>query len=505
MASALIRIDQAANPQPAGVAGRARNDLLLGQPVTLRNGDDTDVNRHIWTMLDVPIGSSATLSSTSAPVVTFVPDVEGSYRVQLVVNDGVSGERDIRIAAVEDALGLRYAATGERAPEANWLVGGSPNEDGWGKDTEEILRLTGTLGGGLSAVLAAGNATGGSDILISNADSIVGQDGGLIFFEPVTGFVHVNSVLQVSTAVYTPAITALNGAGAAAGTSIIIVPGQGGPTDGDGGTLTLRSGAPQGTGTPGDIDLAGESALSGNTPGGSISCVGGDSDGTAQGGTLSFTSGGAMGTGDAGGISFTSGAVTTGDICVVQITNTCLEIAESTTTPGPPITAGWGRFSVSDDAPTLPRFQDDVGSEYYLHFADAYHRVLNSGSTGSTNTTIIRWNSIAESAGADITYTDSATDGGYWTINTAGIYTISTSARIDSACNLVINVDSALSNTPITSAATRALEAVDVASSPTSLSWSGFIPATYVIWNAITAGTPVNTIGWNHCSIARLK
>lgn len=143
--AALIRIDQAANPQPGGIAGRARKDLILGQPVTLRNSDDTNVSRHIWTMLDVPIGSSATLSSTSSPAVTFVPDVAGSYRVQLVTNDGLAGERDIRIAGVVDGFDRLYPAADQRADEANWPIGGGQlNENGWAKEVERILRSLGS-------------------------------------------------------------------------------------------------------------------------------------------------------------------------------------------------------------------------------------------------------------------------------------------------------------------------------------------------------------------------
>lgn len=148
MADAIIRIDQAANVQPAGVAGRARKDLILGQPVTVRSADETGVTRHLWQLLDKPIGSVATLSAVSGSAVVFTPDVAGSYRVQLTVNDNLAGQRQIKIAAVPDDNGFVYPAAGQQADEANWPVsGGGLNENGWAKEVETILRALAAGGG----------------------------------------------------------------------------------------------------------------------------------------------------------------------------------------------------------------------------------------------------------------------------------------------------------------------------------------------------------------------
>jgi len=168
MPSAQIRIDQASNPQPAGIAGRARDDLLLGLVVTLRNADDTDVNRHLWSMLDRPLGSAATLSSTVGPVVTFVPDIPGSYRVRLAVNDGIAGQTQVKIAGVRDGFDRLYPAVGQLPLEANYLVGGSPNTNGWGKEVEGILRSLG-VPQLLSAVASGGVAKAASVSVVVGA------------------------------------------------------------------------------------------------------------------------------------------------------------------------------------------------------------------------------------------------------------------------------------------------------------------------------------------------
>jgi len=144
VASALITIDQdAPNPSPTGIPGQARDDLLIAVPVTYRNADDTDVSRWVWRLKDKPIGSTVVLSSITAPKVMFTPDVYGSYRVELAVNDGKGGERDIRIGGVRDQFGRLYAAAGQKASEANYLVSGSPNQVNWAKEAELILRSIG--------------------------------------------------------------------------------------------------------------------------------------------------------------------------------------------------------------------------------------------------------------------------------------------------------------------------------------------------------------------------
>ena len=138
MGFASIRIDQLTHPTvPIGQPGRARDDLVLGQPVTARNSDNTDVVRWVWALVDKPLGSVAVLSGTTVPQVTFTPDVPGSYLLRLSVDDGVAGQIDHKVAAVRDSVGHRYPATGEDASSTNW-----PGNDskGWGKDAEQILR-----------------------------------------------------------------------------------------------------------------------------------------------------------------------------------------------------------------------------------------------------------------------------------------------------------------------------------------------------------------------------
>jgi len=139
MATASIRIDQSTHTTtPIGVVGRARDDLEIAEQVTLRNGDDSGVYSWRWVLLARPTGSTAALSNPIAATATFTPDIVGTYRVRLTVNEGLLGEVDTTVAVVRDPDGLRIPAAGETT-EANWLIGGSPNERGWHPDMEAYL------------------------------------------------------------------------------------------------------------------------------------------------------------------------------------------------------------------------------------------------------------------------------------------------------------------------------------------------------------------------------
>jgi hypothetical protein len=147
MATANIVISQPANAIPVGVAGRARQDLLLQSAVVLTNANDDGVVSWRWTMVSKPQGSTATLSSLSTPSTQFVPDVQGTYLIQLSLNGAAAGETQQRIAAVLDEAGIRYPAPGETGPMANYDVGGDENEEGWAPAVEMALRAAKSTSG----------------------------------------------------------------------------------------------------------------------------------------------------------------------------------------------------------------------------------------------------------------------------------------------------------------------------------------------------------------------
>ncbi len=87
-------------------------------------------------------------------------------------------------------------------------------------------------------------------------------------------------------------------------------------------------------------------------------------------------------------------------------------------------------------------------------------RVATANGYGSTNTVIRRFSTVLANQGADITYTDSATLGASFLINTPGTYAITSVDQFSAAANSGISVNSAQLTTDIASitAANRLVE-----------------------------------------------
>lgn len=137
MTSASIVINQGA--LPAGVASRSRDDLVVGVLVQLTNSVDEGVRGWRWALLASPPGSVAVLSNPVAPNPTFTPDLVGTYRLSLQVDEGNSGQSDIRTAIVRDTDGLRVPAVGEDGESNYPLADGSLNTGGYGPDLQALL------------------------------------------------------------------------------------------------------------------------------------------------------------------------------------------------------------------------------------------------------------------------------------------------------------------------------------------------------------------------------
>lgn len=99
---------------PIANAGRDQS-VSTGAVVTLDGSESTDPEgqaiRYEWSFVTKPDGSTAQLSSATAPRPTFTADVAGSYELQLVVNDG-------ELDSVADRVVIT-ATESNRAPTAN--------------------------------------------------------------------------------------------------------------------------------------------------------------------------------------------------------------------------------------------------------------------------------------------------------------------------------------------------------------------------------------------------
>jgi hypothetical protein len=176
LGEASIIIDQAT--LSPGIAGRARNDGVLAQVVTLRNADNTNIKRWEWTLLR-PRGSASELSSLTAASVQFTPDVDGTYLVMLLVNEGkASTQKSRSLFAVKSSGGYRFPAQGE-SNEANWtsIFTNMANETGWWEDIIEILRANEAVFTGSILTVETEANLGASRRLVAGA-GVTFDDGG---------------------------------------------------------------------------------------------------------------------------------------------------------------------------------------------------------------------------------------------------------------------------------------------------------------------------------------
>lgn len=79
------------NTAPVANAGQAQT-VVIGSSVTLNGTGSNDAEKdpltYLWTLTSKPLGSSASLPSSTSSQPSFTPDVLGDYVATLVVNDG---------------------------------------------------------------------------------------------------------------------------------------------------------------------------------------------------------------------------------------------------------------------------------------------------------------------------------------------------------------------------------------------------------------------------------
>jgi hypothetical protein len=79
------------NVAPVANAGTSQS-AVVGQTVTLNGSASSDANHdpltYLWSLTSVPTGSLAYILSPTSEKTSFVPDMPGTYVVQLIVNDG---------------------------------------------------------------------------------------------------------------------------------------------------------------------------------------------------------------------------------------------------------------------------------------------------------------------------------------------------------------------------------------------------------------------------------
>jgi len=171
-------------PAKPTVDNASRDDLTIGDVITLEAVPPAVGTTFQWTLVFVPEGSAAVLTppaaaTTSGPV-DFTADLVGPYLARLVVDAGLPTESTqyVRLRALTTLLNLKLVAAGERR-DSTGIIPVDVDIEGWANEqNENLLALEAAIGAAtapLSIVLTVGNTTGGTDIEVTTGDSIVGQ------------------------------------------------------------------------------------------------------------------------------------------------------------------------------------------------------------------------------------------------------------------------------------------------------------------------------------------
>ena len=103
------------NTAPVAVAGTDDN-VITGVFVVLDGGESSDADgdtlSYQWTLQTKPVGSLSELFASTVVNPYFTPDVDGSYTVSLVVNDG-------EVNSIADTVTFTASSTMNNAPIAN--------------------------------------------------------------------------------------------------------------------------------------------------------------------------------------------------------------------------------------------------------------------------------------------------------------------------------------------------------------------------------------------------
>lgn len=112
----------------------SNDDLPIDTLVTLANDNVGGETTYLWEIVDQPVGTADTLSSTSAPSVTFTPKKEGSYLIKLTVNGTL--ENKVICAVRQLKTRMRVPAASETS-EVN-------STKGWALAANLVLQLAET-------------------------------------------------------------------------------------------------------------------------------------------------------------------------------------------------------------------------------------------------------------------------------------------------------------------------------------------------------------------------
>lgn len=156
-----------------GVSVSAPGVALIGTtgtPVTVKNGNDTNVAEWVWEVIDVPPTSTVPVGvqlDGSITSFTFTPDVSGGYELHLITRD-VFGNfaEDFRVFQVPEASGRIIPPFRATDKALNFIIMGNMNVRGWATFQEAYNREVDLLGGGGGATFDTVQPGVNADVII---------------------------------------------------------------------------------------------------------------------------------------------------------------------------------------------------------------------------------------------------------------------------------------------------------------------------------------------------
>ncbi len=133
------------NTAPVADAGADQN-VSTTSTVTLDGSGSTDADfyplAYRWSMTSVPTGSTATLSDATIVDPTFDADLDGSYVLQLIVNDGTDDSTADTVTITATAPTANAVPVADAGPAQNVTTASTVTLDGSGSSDADLDTLT---------------------------------------------------------------------------------------------------------------------------------------------------------------------------------------------------------------------------------------------------------------------------------------------------------------------------------------------------------------------------
>ena len=96
------------NSAPTAVIDVTTTEPQVGVAVELDGSGSTDTDgdtlNYVWSLTSTPADSTASLTATTQSTTSFTPDLAGTYRVQLIVDDGQLSDTEAADVVVPESL-----------------------------------------------------------------------------------------------------------------------------------------------------------------------------------------------------------------------------------------------------------------------------------------------------------------------------------------------------------------------------------------------------------------